>query len=157
MVEESDINGKFCGYKLVNHTKTPAGNRFVPISPELSKVLEKVKKLNQEKGLPTGPDDFVFLRRRKGEIKECTCRCFESRLKKYCKKAGMETLKSQHDIRRTFATMLYYDGMPKKSIQKYMGHSSLKQTEDYIHIRDINDEEKYIANISKRWNTVEQS
>ena len=48
----------------------------------------------------------------------------------------MEVIKSPHDIRRTVLTNLYSVGMPLKKIQEYAGHSSLKQTMDYIRVSD---------------------
>ena len=48
----------------------------------------------------------------------------------------MDVMKSTHDIRRTVCTTLYSEGMPLKLIQQYAGHSSIKQTMDYIRITD---------------------
>ncbi len=48
----------------------------------------------------------------------------------------MDVIKSPHDIRRTVLTNLYAAGMPLKKIQEFAGHSSLKQTMDYIRISD---------------------
>ena len=48
----------------------------------------------------------------------------------------MDIIKSPHDIRRTVLTNLYMAHMPLKKIQEYAGHSSLKQTMDYIRITD---------------------
>lgn len=50
--------------------------------------------------------------------------------------ADMEVIKSPHDIRRSVLTTLYEAGMPLKKIQEFAGHSSLKQTMDYIRITD---------------------
>lgn len=132
MVEQRDRDNKFLGYRYINHTKTPAGTRVILISQEVQKILDCIKKLNLANGLPIGQDDFIFLRSYKGNICPCTTRSFETRIKKYCKHANMEVLKSQHDIRRTFATNLYYAGMNPKDIQALMGHESLEQTMAYI-------------------------
>ena len=48
----------------------------------------------------------------------------------------MNVEKSPHDIRRTVLTNLYQAGMPLKKVQEFAGHSSLKQTMDYIRISD---------------------
>ena len=53
----------------------------------------------------------------------------------------MDVLKSQHDIRRTFCTNMYYSGVPLKNLQKLMGHSSLKQTMDYIKFKEDDKDE----------------
>ena len=139
MVESRDKENKFLGYRYVGHTKTPAGNRIIPLNREAIKILSLVRESNSENKWPTGEDDFIFLREHKGIVCPCTTRCFESRIKKYCRKAEMDVLKSQHDVRRTFATNLFYSGMNPKNIQALMGHENLEQTMDYIKRKDINE------------------
>ncbi|MBR3605964.1 MAG: site-specific integrase [Lachnospiraceae bacterium] len=41
-------------------------------------------------------------------------------------------LRSLHDGRRTYATLQYLSGVNLKSIQRQLGHSSVRQTEEYI-------------------------
>lgn len=132
MIEQRDKDGKFLGYKYVDHTKTVAGNRIIELSQEVIKILTLIKKTNLENGYSVQPNDFIFLRTYRGNVCECTTRSFETRIKKYCRKANMNILKSQHDARRTFATNLFYAGMNTKDIQSLMGHESLEQTMDYI-------------------------
>lgn len=132
MIEDSDSEGNFLGYKYVDHAKSKAGTRKIPLSKELTKIFLLVKEYNLSQGLPRGPEDFVFLRLRNGKIEKATTRCFDARLRKYCKNSGMMIFKSQHDIRRTFATELHYQGMKHEVIQKIMGHASVSQAEAYI-------------------------
>ena len=87
-------------------------------------------------GIPVGSDDYIFMRKYKGEYTVCTPRSFDPRLRKYCRQAGMKVIKSPHDVRRTVLTNLYMVGMPLKKIQEFAGHSSLKQTMDYIRVTD---------------------
>lgn len=42
-------------------------------------------------------------------------------------------VRSLHDGRRTYATIQYLSGVNLKSIQRQLGHSSIKQTEEYIY------------------------
>ena len=87
-------------------------------------------------------DDFIFQRVYKGTAQMCNTRSFEPRLKRYCREVGMSELKSQHDIRRTVITNLYYRGVPLKEIQRIAGHGSLNQTIDYIKFKEnVNDVE----------------
>ena len=79
----------------------------------------------------------------------------EPRIKKYCRHAKMSELKSQHDIRRTVITNLYESGVPLKEIQRIAGHSSLKQTFDYIKFKNSENDAFYIENLCSK--TVEQS
>ena len=138
MIENRDEDNKFLGYKYVDHTKTPAGNRKIALSKEVAKILSMVKKRNIENGYSVRPDDFIFVRKYRSNICECTTRCFETRIKKYCRKAKMNILKSQHDARRTFATNLFYAGMNAKDIQALMGHENIEQTMAYIKKKDAN-------------------
>lgn len=132
IIEMRNDEGKFIGYRWVDHCKTKAGNRRIKLNSESTEILKTVKKLNMVKGLPIGQNDYIFLRRRKGAVLPCNTRCFESRVKRYCAQSGMTVLKSQHDIRRTFATNLHYLGLPTKSISALMGHDSIAMTEHYI-------------------------
>lgn len=138
MVECRDKDGKFKGYKYVEHTKTAAGDRIILISSAVANILKKVKDLNIANGFSVNQDDFIFLRTYNNKVCECTTRSFETRIKKYCRKAKMSILKSQHDVRRTFATNLYYKGLNEKEIQALMGHESLEQTLQYIKRKDAN-------------------
>lgn len=136
--------GKINGYKTVFHTKTKNGDRYIPLSQEALYVLEKQKEICISKSFSIEDEDFIFRRKKKDEVLQCNTRCFEPKLKRYCREIGMQELKSQHDIRRTFCTNLYYSGMPLKNIQKIMGHGSLKQTMDYIKFNDEIDTLQYL-------------
>ena len=48
----------------------------------------------------------------------------------------MDVVKSVHDIRRTVLTNLFKAHMPLPKIQQFAGHSSLRQTMDYLKISD---------------------
>lgn len=132
---------KFCGYKIVDHCKSQAGNRKIPLNSEVQKALKIQKELSVKNGYSVGKDDLIFRRDRKEKGLQCNNRCYESRIKRFCRLANMDVLKSQHDIRRTFCTNLYYSGVPLKNLQKLMGHSSLKQTMDYIKFKEDDKEE----------------
>ena len=140
-------SGKVNGYKTVFHTKTKNGDRRIKLKKEALQILEKQKELCSQKGYSLNSDDFIFRRKRKDEVLQCTSRSFEPKLKRYCKEIGMKELKSQHDIRRTFCTNLYYSGMPLKNIQEIMGHGSLKQTMDYIKFNNEIDTLQYLEAI----------
>lgn len=150
IVEQIDKDGNFNGYRWVDHCKSQAGDRLIPLSKEAKELLQTIKKNNFLNGLPISQDNFIFLRKKKNDILFCTSRCFESRIKKYCKQANMEVLKSQHDVRRTFATNLYYLGMPIKNISKLMGHETIEQTEAYIKCRTIENNFDYMELLSKK-------
>lgn len=142
LVENYDPEtNKFCGYKIVDHCKSQAGNRKIPLNSEVQKALKIQKELSVKNGYSVEKDDLIFRRDRKEKGLQCNTRCYESRIKRFCRLANMDVLKSQHDIRRTFCTNLYYSGIPLKNLQKLMGHSSLKQTMDYIKFKEDDKDE----------------
>ena len=51
---------------------------------------------------------------------------------RYCKAAGMDIVKSMHDIRRTCLTVMYDSGIRLKQLQYFAGHSTPQQTLAYI-------------------------
>ena len=136
MVANIDDSGKAHGFKILNHCKTPAGNRRLQLNTKSLEALQLIKAYNTANNIPTNNDDYIFLRNTKEGILNCTPRSFDPRLRKYCRKAGMEVIKSPHDIRRTVITNLCRLRMPLKEIQEFAGHSSLKQTMDYLRISD---------------------
>lgn len=141
--------GKIRGHKIVEHCKTDAGDRRLLLNKKANYILARVKELNSENGFPVNPNNYIFLRVRKDHLETCTIRCFDPRLRRYCKESGMGVIKSAHDIRRTVLTRLYFEGMPLKKIQEYAGHSTMQQTMDYIRISaDEEDMMKYLDALS---------
>ncbi|MCR4866666.1 MAG: site-specific integrase [Lachnospiraceae bacterium] len=136
LVINRDENGKCDGHKVLEHCKSPAGDRKIPLNSQAKEILMRVRHINEEFGYPVGEDDFIFSRRYRGELTCCSERSFFTKLKRYCEKAGMEVAKSPHDIRRTVITNLYCAGMNPKAIQRYAGHSTLEQTLDYVKFID---------------------
>ena len=136
MVSNVTEDGKAKGVTILPHCKTPAGDRRLLLNAEARETLKQIRQYNQDRGILCTPDDFVFLRVRKGKIEHITTRSIDSRLRRYCRETGMKVEKSPHDIRRTVLTNLYHAGMPLKKVQEFAGHSSLKQTMDYIRVSD---------------------
>lgn len=151
IVEDCDVNGKMTGFKVVDHTKSKSGDRILVLNSEAQNLFHKIKVYNLDQGIPISDEDFIFQRILKdGTISFCNTRSFEPRIKKYCRQAGMSELKSQHDVRRTVITNLYDAGVPLKEIQRIAGHSSLKQTLDYIKFRDHNNDEEYMEKLCSK-------
>lgn len=136
MVSNVTEDGKAKGVTILSHCKTPAGDRRLLLNAEAKETLKQIRQYNQDRGIPCMSDDFVFLRVRKGNIEHITTRSIDSRLRRYCRETGMKVEKSPHDIRRTVLTNLYHAGMPLKKVQEFAGHSSMKQTMDYIRVSD---------------------
>ena len=137
MVREVDDKGRQSGYRVLDHCKTPSSDRRLPLNQKAIDTFRAIKALNASVGLPVGLQDYIMLQKKKdGSIVQINARGIDARLRRYCKNADMEVTKSPHDIRRTALTNLFTAGMPLKNIQAFAGHSSLKQTMDYIRLSD---------------------
>ena len=134
-VGKTNEKGKVDGQKLVPHTKSKSGYRLIPLNLEAKDLFIKIRELNAANNYGISSDDFIFQRTYRGQKTVCTSRVFDTKIESYCKKIGIQR-KSLHDIRRTFATNLYYNGMNIKQIQKLMGHSTLEQTMSYIKFKN---------------------
>ena len=136
LVSSVTKEGDLIGFEIVNHCKTPSGNRYIPLSEKCQELFRLIKQYNDSNGIPTGNSDLIFQRIRKGKIQVCSPRCFYGRFARYCREAGMDVIKSPHDMRRTLITSLNDKQMNIKKIQQIAGHSSLAQTMQYIRHRD---------------------
>lgn len=144
-IQREVVRKKDGGYKILPHTKSKAGDRFLQLNDYCIDIFRRIKLYNANKGIcVTDPGEFVFQRRRKGSWTFCTVSSFRTRLDRYCHKAGIPAgkEKSHHDVRRTCLTVMYDSGMPIKQLQYFAGHDSVEQTLAYIRRRsdDIIDE-----------------
>lgn len=103
----------------IKEPKTAAGIRKVPILNELADKL------------PDGPpEDFLF----SGQ-KPMSMMVFQRRWAKYQKETGITC--TAHQLRHSFATLLYDAGVDTKQAQDILGHTTEAMTKDvYTHIRD---------------------
>ena len=167
LVDDVDEKGKSKGCVVLDHCKTPCGDRELLLNRKCRNIFQEILKMNREAGFPSANDDFVFLRKFQNEITFCTDRCFAPKLEKYCKKIGMTEMKSPHDARQTALTNMYKAGMPLTAVQKYAGHATLKQTLDYLKLQDdeditaplekISEESSNIVDFHQRSTLVEHS
>ncbi|MBL4935102.1 tyrosine-type recombinase/integrase [Clostridium sp. YIM B02515] len=80
------------------------------------------------------PDDYLFISRQTGE--QLTNRGVEAAMEKAVKKAGINKKATPHTLRHSFATHLMNDGVDLVTIQALMGHSNIKTTSIYLHVKD---------------------
>ena len=137
LVTDYHEDGKIHGVKVVPRPKTENGYRSIVLNKTALYALNMIRQYNAANDLPVGSDDYVFLRTYNGQVTNCTSRCFDARLRRYCRAAGMAVIKSSHDIRRTVLTNLSAEGMDIKDIQQFAGHGTVAQTMDYL--RFVND------------------
>lgn len=117
----------------VNTTKTDV-QVVLPIHHQLQKVLDRYSGK-----LPSSPSEPVFNR----EIKNIAKRAGITRLEEKRENKGGKTTKkiipryeriSSHTARRTGATLLYLQGIPKKQIMLFTGHKKDEHFDRYIRI-----------------------
>ena len=112
--------------EVVEHTKlrSQAGDRIIAINLEAQKLLAEIIDINNQKN---PKDEFIF-QNDKGRM---TRRMIDGKIRDLCNKAGIQ-VKSAHDMRRTYATTLFYGGVPIEQIAELLGHSDTKTTKGYI-------------------------
>lgn len=93
-------------------------------------------------------DDYLFVSRQ--TKKKLTNRCLQSAFEKSLKKSGITKKATPHTLRHSFATHLMNDGVDLVTIQALMGHSNLKTTSIYLHVRDYK-----MLNIKSPFDTLE--
>ncbi|MBP5385596.1 MAG: tyrosine-type recombinase/integrase [Lachnospiraceae bacterium] len=152
LVANFSSEGKVDGFRVLPHTKSNAGDRRILLNTEALETLHLVKSLNAANGFPTGLDDFIFLRKGKNGIEPITPRCYDPLVRRYCKRLGMDTIKSPHDIRRSWVTNLHRNNMPLKLIQNQAGHSTMQMTMSYIRFGNEDEDliQEYMESVSSK-------
>ena len=102
--------------------------RCVPLVKEALEVIEEVKKRKQEMGLPINGYIFSFDNDYNKDPLRLRTR-IQNSLRDYCKELAMEN-RSMHDIRRTFASFCHEDNISDIELMEYMGHKSIKTTQN---------------------------
>jgi len=93
---------------------------------------------------PLDSGERVFLNRRGKPI---TATGIQLQLAKYCRQT--EIWVTCHQLRHTFASRMIAVGIPVTSVQKMLGHASLRTTQLYVEVADKQVEEDYHAGIQK--------
>lgn len=110
---------------LVEGTKTANARRWIKISDWLqNKLLEE-------------PEEIIF--------KKYNFELFRKQFKKFLEKLGIKG--SPYMLRHTFATNLFYLGVPDRERQSYMGHFSSVLTNDVYTDFDPTTDKKDILNL----------
>lgn len=88
---------------------------------------------------------YVFVTSTGRQLGKSTLRAILNTL---CKKAGLEHI-HPHMFRHGIATYLLQQGMNLRMIQKFLGHSDLATTEQYLHVKDIELKSKHQELLNK--------
>ena len=110
-------------FKVVEYTKSDAGDRYVYLNSEAKKILRIVKRVNFEYG--RNDDGFIFLNMRNG--RRTTTDAVSTYLQNLCIRAGIAN-KSSHKIRKTYISSLFDHNINIDTIRRMAGHESEKTT-----------------------------
>lgn len=113
--------------------------RTVYLSAMASNLLEEYLALRSNNG-----EEWVFLNRRGKPI---TTTGIQLQLAKYCHQAGIWV--TCHQLRHSFACHMIAAEVPVTSVQKMLGHVSLRTTQLYVDVADGQVERDYHAGIQK--------
>lgn len=118
--------------------KTSSGLRTIPIPPEIVKIL-KQHKVNQDTiALKIGKSEF-----NKENLVFCSevgtplsSRNIQRAHYSVCNKIGLHGI-GFHALRHTFATRMIEENVPVKTVQYWIGHSSIEITYNiYVHVQE---------------------
>ena len=134
-----DENGEICGtmvYRVVDSTKTVYSVREIPLVPEALHIYGLIKEHHAKMHY-----DSPYLAY--DGTQTILSRSLDRTLRKLIDLCEIRPF-STHDIRKTFASMLHFYGVPTRIISDILGHSEIGTTENcYIKPYECNYEQTY--------------
>ncbi len=104
--------------------------RIVPIGGKATEALRKYLGFSRPR-LLKGENKFLFLSQ---QGRPFTRQGFWKRMKRYARKAGLESKVSPHTLRHSFATHMLERGADLRYVQSMLGHSQITTTQIYTHV-----------------------
>lgn len=126
---ERDEDGKPL-YRVVEYTKTDAGDRYVYLNEGARKILKRIRELN-----PFG--EYIMME----DGKKLRKYIFNCRLRTICRACNIPK-RTMHKIRKTYGTVLIDSGLEDSLIMGQMGHADIKTTRSYYYFANKNNSHK---------------
>ncbi|WP_022850140.1 site-specific tyrosine recombinase/integron integrase [Limisalsivibrio acetivorans] len=118
---------------IVKVTGKGSKQRIVPIYQSLQERLETYLLIRREDFVKGDDPGYLFMNNRNGGLRREYVWVL---VRKYCESAGITKKVSPHTLRHSFATHLLTNGADLRTIQMFLGHSSISTTEIYTHVSD---------------------
>ena len=106
------------GWITVEYTKSDCGDRIIPLTDNALAYIDRIIKTNKQYELIN--EDYLFVSPRNNKI--FTEDAVSGQLKRACQKLGFP-VRRPHKIRKTYASILYQNGVPVTIISKLLGHA----------------------------------
>jgi integrase len=137
LIHISEVRTSAGSKEVVKVPKTEKSKRSLYITDELLEVLLKTRERQLEYEKMLGDEyrksDYVFV---KDNGKLYRVNYVTTRFKKFLDKSNLPKIRL-HDLRHTFASILYDEGVDLKAISEILGHSDLGTTNKiYTHLFD---------------------
>lgn len=145
LIEEfdtSDLNNiKSIGFHVVDYTKSEDGDRWLPLTKQAQRIIQRIEMINKEYGHQY--EDFLFVR----EGRCLTPDAVDTQIKRGCEYIGIP-VKTMHKIRKTYASTLLHNGVNLSIVKDMLGHADETTTlKHYIYnIEDSTETDNKVLN-----------
>lgn len=120
-VRHEDNSYGLSGFKVVDYTKSDAGDRHIHLTPQALQIIQRIKNANEENNEPC--NGFLFVK--SGE--RIKTRAIIYQLERCMNVLSLEH-RSIHKTRKTFVSALIDGGININEIRKQVGHSVIETT-----------------------------
>ncbi len=123
------------GFEVVSHTKTPDGDRYMPLTPEGKEIIERIKAANAKRGF-TDENGYLFINTKGERMHENSINNALAELNGGRKKVD-ENIKNHrphgnHSLRRTIISDLHDSKiLSDEELRSWAGHTDINTTRRY--------------------------
>lgn len=121
-------------FKVVEYTKSTAGDRWVYLSSKARDIIKRILENNKIHGYN---DSGYLFQNQSGRIRSKGVDC---RIRKYCRHVGISE-KATHKIRKTYISALIDSGLNINEIRKQAGHEDERTTYNNYCFNRLSDEQ----------------